>query len=135
MSVIKAGKLFEDALKDSGIHLIPGQEFLVKTIKKKGHLVLLINNDDKPSKFELDILNRAKSAAVYRKEPYKTNLTVGEKIKIYRKELKISLTELARKAKISKGSLGSIERNERPIGLIVLKRIANALKIDISLLV
>lgn len=130
---MKTGKLFEDALKKSGIDLHPGYELKVKVKKKGGHLELIVDNS-KLSPLEDEILKRSSRMASLPK-PYKPKISTGERIRYLRKVAKLSLSALAVKTGISKGSLGSIENRARSVGLNVLKRIAKALEVDISVLV
>ncbi len=129
---MKAGKLFENALKKAEIDLNDGDELNVKVKKKGRHLELIVDNSALPP-FEHEILNRSRQITSPAK-PYKPNLSTGERIRSLRKMASISLSALAEKTGISKGSLGSIENEERPAGLSTLKRIAEALKVNISVL-
>lgn len=130
---MKSGKLFEDALKKAGIDLHPGDELKVKVKKKGNHLELVVDNSSLTS-FEYEILKRSSRVGSPTKA-YKPSIPTGERIRNFRKAAGLSLNALAEKTGISKGSLGSIENEERPAGLSVLKRIAEALEIDVSVLV
>lgn len=130
---MKSGKLFEDALKKAGIDLHPGDELKVKVKKKGKHLELVVDNSNL-SPFEYEILKRSNRVASPTKS-YRPSISTGERIRNFRKVAGLSLSALAEKTGISKGSLGSIENEERPAGLNVLKRIAEALEIDVSVLV
>lgn len=130
---MKSGKLFEDALKKAGIDLQAGDELKIRVKKKGKHLELVVDNSNLSS-FEYEILKRSSRVASTTRA-YKPNISTGERIRNFRKAAGLSLNALAGKAGISKGSLGSIENEERPAGLSVLKRIAEALKIEVSVLV
>jgi DNA-binding XRE family transcriptional regulator len=130
---MKSGKLFEDALKKAGIELHPGDELKVK-VKKKGKYLELVINSSNLSPFEYEILRRSRRVASSGKA-YKPDMSPGERVRNLRKAAGLSLSALAEKSGVSKGSLGSIENDERSAGLNVLKRIAEALEIDVSVLV
>lgn len=130
---MKSGKLFEDALKRAGIDLHAGDELKIKVKKKGKHLVLVVD-DSNLSSFEYEILRRSSRVASPTKT-YSPNISTGERIRSFRKAAGLSLSALARKTGISKGSLGSIENEVRPAGLSVLKRIAEALEINVAVLV
>ena len=130
---MKSGKLFEDALKKAGIDLHPGDELKVKVKKKGKHLEFVVDNSDL-SPFEYEILKHSSRVASPAKA-YKPTISTGERIRNFRKSAGLSLSALSKKTGISKGSLGSIENEERSAGLNVLKRIAEALEIDVSVLV
>lgn len=130
---MKTGKLFEDALKKAGIDLQAGDELKIKVKKKGKHLELVVDNSNLLP-FEYEILKRSSQVASPTK-PYRPSLSTGERLRSLRKAAGLSLSALAKKTGISKGSLGSIENDERPAGLSILKRIAEALEIDISVLV
>lgn len=130
---MNAGKLFEDALKKAGIDLQAGDELNVKVKKKGKYLVLVVVNSNLSS-FEYEILRRS-SRVSSPTTPYRPSSSTGERLRSLRKASGLSLSALAKKTGISKGSLGSIENDERPAGLSILKRIAEALKIDVSVLV
>lgn len=122
-----------DALKKAGIELHPGDELKVRVKKKGKHLEFVVDNSS-PSSFEYEILRRSNQVRSPTRA-YKPNMSTGERIRNFRKAAGLSLSVLAEKTGISKGSLGSIENNERSAGLNVLKRIAEALEIDVSVLV
>ena len=128
---MKSGKLFEAALRKAGIDLSPGDELKVKVKKKGNHLELVVDNSNLSS-FEHEILKRSSRSTI---KPYKPNISTGQRIRTFRKAAGLSLSALSAKTGISKGSLGSIENQERSVGLSVLKRIAGALEIDVSVLV
>ena len=130
---MKTGKLFEDALKKAGIDLHAGDELNIKVKKKGKHLELVVDNSHL-TPFEYEILKRS-SRVASPTTPYRPSISTGERLRGLRKAAGLSLSALARKTGISKGSLGSIENDERPAGLSVLKRIAEALEIDVSVLV
>lgn len=58
----------------------------------------------------------------------------GELVRKRREELTISQEELADKAELHRTYIGDIERGERNVSLINIKKIANALDIPISTL-
>ena len=130
---MKAGKLFEEALKEAGIDLKAGTHLSVRVQDRDNHLHLVVT-PGKPSDFEREILTRSLRAA----EPmavYEPDLTFGETVRALRKAAGLTLEVLAIRAKMSKGSLGSIEKGERNAGLAVIKKIARALEVPLSLLV
>ena len=64
-----------------------------------------------------------------------TMTTVGERIKIYRKEKGFTQKELAEKANLSRSHIASIEGNQYTPSLTTLTEIAAALNIDSALLI
>lgn len=64
-----------------------------------------------------------------------TSLSIGEKIKSLRKEKKLTQTELAKKANISRSYLGDLERNRYNPSIETLNSIADALDSPRSLLI
>ncbi|MGL6186132.1 MAG: helix-turn-helix domain-containing protein [Clostridium chrysemydis] len=58
--------------------------------------------------------------------------SIGQKIKEFRKENKLTQVELAKKATISRSYLADIEKDRYNASLDTLKSIANALDINIS---
>ena len=129
---MKLGQLFEAALKEADIDLKPGTELNVHVKGKGKHLQLVV--DTTPvTDFEATILERSKKASSNQK-PYRPKLSVGESIRALRKTAGLTLDALAKKAGMSKGSLCSIEKNERPAGLAVLRKIAKAMNIPLSVL-
>jgi DNA-binding XRE family transcriptional regulator len=130
---MKAGKLFEDALKKADIELHDGNELRVRVRKTRGHLELVVDEFSQYD-FESEVLRRSSQLRSPTKA-YQPKLSIGERIHSLRKAARLSLNALAEKADISKGSLGSIEKDERSAGLNVLKRIAKALAVDISILI
>ena len=66
----------------------------------------------------------------------KSNSTIliqfGNRIKILRKEKRLSQEELAHKAGLHRTYIGMIERAEKNISLINIEKIANALEIKID---
>ncbi|HII4509564.1 helix-turn-helix transcriptional regulator [Clostridium perfringens] len=62
-------------------------------------------------------------------------MNIGDRIKFYRKEKKLNQTELANKSGISRNALSNYELNKRKPTIEVLKKIANALEINIAYLV
>ncbi len=125
---MKLGTLFEDALKEAHIELTSGTELKIKVKKAKGHLYLVV---DDVSKFEKEILNRSKKVTG-KETPYRPELTTGEKIRALRLGLGFTLNELAQKAEMSKGSLCSIEKGNRSIGLQVLRKLATAMGVRLE---
>ncbi len=130
---MKAGKLFEAALKLADIDLVAGTELKVQVKRKGSHLQLVVNAPQ-PTTFEALILDRSKKASSSQ-TPYRPTLSLGETIRTLRKSAGLTLDALAKKAGMSKGSLCSIEKDERPAGLAILKRLAKAMGIPVSLLV
>jgi DNA-binding XRE family transcriptional regulator len=131
---MKAGQLFEAALKLADIDLKPGTELNVHVKGKGKHLQLVVDQPEAFTDFEASILERSKKASTS-KTPYQPKLSVGESIRALRKTAGLTLDALAKKAEMSKGSLCSIEKNERPAGLTVLRKIAKAMNIPVSVLV
>jgi DNA-binding XRE family transcriptional regulator len=130
---MKAGQLFEAALKVAEIDLKPGTNLNVH-VKGKGKHLQLVVDSPQLNDFESIILERSKKASSTQ-APYQPKLSIGESIRALRKAAGLTLDKLASKAEMSKGSLCSIEKNERPAGLAVLKKIAKALNISVSVLV
>jgi len=62
-------------------------------------------------------------------------MPVGEKVRTLRKAAGLTLVAVASKAGMTKGSLCSIEKGERPVELAVLKKISKALGVSITVLV
>ena len=120
---MKLGTLFEDALKEAHIELTTGTELKIKVKKEKGHLYLVV---DDVSKFEREILSRSKKVTG-KETPYHPALTSGERIRALRLGLGLTLNDLAKKADMSKGSLCSIEKGTRSIGLQVMRKLAAAM--------
>lgn len=129
---MSVGKLFEEALEKAGIELHAGDELQVK-VKKRGRALALAVSK-MPSPFEEEILRRS-SRVESPARAYRPSLSTGEKIRTLRKSAGLSLAALAERAGMSKGSLGSIENEERSVGLGVLKRIADGLGVDVGVLV
>ena len=129
---MKAGRLFERALKQADINLTAGTELTVQ-VKSRGNHLHLIVSPPVMSKFEETILERSKKAGLVH-EIYQPHLPVGEMIRALRKASGQTLESLSKKAKLSKGSLGSIEKGDRPVGLAVLKKLAQALGIPLAML-
>jgi DNA-binding XRE family transcriptional regulator len=130
--IMKNGLLFERALEEADITLVAGTELKV-TVKKKGAHLRLVVNESLNTDFENSILSRANQLPSSMKE-YIPKLLTGEKIKALRMANNLTLQKLADKAELSRGTLGSIEKGKRSVGLEVLKRIAMALKVSISAL-
>ena len=130
---MNAGKLFEAALKQADMDLKPGTEFKVQVTGNGKHLRLVLT-PPVLSEFERVVLERSKTP-IEGKEPYRPNLSVGEKIRALRKGSGLTLDVLANKAGMSKGSLCSIEKGERSAGLTVLKKLAKALGVPLDCLV
>ena len=130
---MKVGKLFEAALKEADINLKEGTALSIKVTGKGKHLQLVVS-PPQLTEFESVILDRAKGVP-NSKAPYQPKLSLGETIRTLRKAAGLTLAKLAAKANISKGSLCSIEKGERPAGLAVLRKLAAAMNIPISVLV
>ena len=129
---MKAGRLFEKALKQADISLTAGTELKVQVRRQGNHLHLIVS-PPVMSKFEETILERSKRAGLVH-EVYQPDLPVGEKIRALRKASGQTLEALSKKAKLSKGSLGSIEKGDRPVGLAILKKLAQALGVSLAVL-
>jgi transcriptional regulator with XRE-family HTH domain len=61
--------------------------------------------------------------------------TLGENIRVYRRNLKWSQEKLAEKANLHRNYIGDIERGEENVSVDALMRIALALKVQLSDLV
>jgi DNA-binding XRE family transcriptional regulator len=131
---MKAGRLFEDALKQAHITLKPGAEMKVK-VQGKGENLHLVVRTSGVSEFEASILERSRKAVVEDLKPYNPKMPVGERIRTLRKSAGLTLDAVASKAEMTKGSLCSIEKGERSVGLAVLKKISKALGVSITVLV
>lgn len=59
---------------------------------------------------------------------------LGQRIKEYRIQRKLSQEELAAKANVHRTYIGMIERGEKNITITNLKKISDALEVDISIL-
>ena len=129
---MKAGHLFEKALQEADIELKPGTEIKVKVKTKGGHLRLVIDKSN-ITDFEATVLQRSHDS-LQTARPYSPKLPVGQKIRSLRMGRGLTLQKLASKAGMSRGSLGSIEKGERSVGLEVLKRISNALDLPVACL-
>jgi len=129
---MKAGRLFEAALKLADIELKSGTELKVR-VKGKGKHLQLVVASPQPTEFEATILERSKKFSDS-KANYQPELSVGEAIRALRKTAELTLDALAKKADMSKGSLCSIEKGERQAGLAVLRKIAKALNVPLSVL-
>ena len=131
---MKAGRLFEDALREAHIDLKPGTEMKVK-VQGRGDNLHLVVRPAGISKFEASLLERSQRAAVDELKPYSPKMPVGERIRTLRKAAGLTLEAVASKAGMTKGSLCSVEKGERPCGLAVAKKIAKALRISVAALV
>ena len=131
---MKAGRLFEAALKQAHITLKPGAEMKV-SVQGKGENLHLVVRPSEMNEFEASLLNRSRNNSGENLKAYNPKMTVGERIRALRKATGLTLEELASRAQISKGSLCSIEKGDRLAGLAVLKKIAKALGVLISVLV
>lgn len=131
---MKAGRLFEDALKEAHIDLKPGTEMKVKVQGKGSNLHLVVRHAG-ISEFEASILERSQRASVDDLKPYNPKMPIGERIRTLRKTAGLTLEAVASKAEMTKGSLCSIEKGERPCGLAVAKKIAKALGISVAALI
>jgi DNA-binding XRE family transcriptional regulator len=129
---MKAGQLFEAALKHADLDLEAGAEYLVR-VTGKGKQLRLVLAPPEPTEFETTILARSKNASSS-KAHYEPKLFVGETIRALRKTAGLTLESLAAKSEMSKGSLCSIEKGERSAGLSVLRKIAKALQIPVGML-
>lgn len=130
---MKAGKLFEIALKEADIDLKPGEELKVE-VKGSARNLRLVVTPPRLSEFEASILKRANEFS-QSKVPYQPTLSLGETIRGLRKTAGLTLESLAKKVGMSKGSLCSIEKGERQVGLIVLKKLAKVMNVPISILI
>ncbi len=131
---MKAGRLFENALKQARITLKTGAEMKVKVQGKGGNLHLVVQPSG-ISEFEASILERSTKTSVKNLKPYNPKMPVGERIRTLRKAAGLTLTAVASKAGMTKGSLCSIEKGERPVGLAGLKKISKALGVSLASLV
>lgn len=59
----------------------------------------------------------------------------GDNVKKFRKKRKFSQDELAKKASLHRTYIGSIERSERNVSLINVKKIAKALDVSVESLI
>ncbi len=133
LSIMKPGRLFENALKQAHIDLKPGTEIQVK-VRGKGNSLHLVVGPSGISEFEASILERSQRA-VEDLKPYDPKMPVGERIRTLRKTAGLTLEAVASKADMTKGSLCSIEKGERPCGLAVVRKIAKALRISVTALI
>ena len=131
---MKAGRLFENALKLAHITLKPGEEMKVR-VQGRGDSLHLIVRSSRMSEFEASILERSQKTSTQDLKPYNPKMPVGERIRTLRKAANRTLDSVASKAGMTKGSLCSIEKGERPAGLTTLKKISKALEISITVLV
>lgn len=131
---MKAGRLFESALKQARIDLRPGAEMQVK-VKGRGERLQLVVSPAGISEFEASILERSQKVSLEGLKRYSPKMPVGQRIRALRKASELTLEALASKAGLTKGSLGSIEKGDRSVGLMVLKKIAKALGIPVRLLI
>jgi DNA-binding XRE family transcriptional regulator len=129
---MRAGKLFEAALKKAEIELKTGTEIKIQVRGKGSHLKLVVS-PPKTTPFEAEIMKRAKSAELTG-EVYNPDLPVGEMIRVLRKSAGMTLEALALKADMSKGSLCSIEKGSRSVGLAIMKKLAKALGVSVNVL-
>jgi hypothetical protein len=86
---VKAGRLFEQALKNAGIDLRTGTELKVQVKEKGDHLRLGVSSA-KPSEFEAQVLARSRNA-IGSKAAYQPELSVGETIRDLRKAAGLTL--------------------------------------------
>lgn len=133
MTKASAARLFEQALNEADIDLKPGTEIKVKVQKKGKHLRLVVA-PTALTKFEASILERSKQVSSDLK-PYQPKIPLGERIRVLRKAAGLTIASLASKADLSKGSLCSIEKGDRPAGLAVLCKIAKAIGCPVAVLV
>lgn len=129
---MKAGRLFEKALKQAQITLKPGTEMKIQVQGKGAKLQLVVSASNA---FENIILERSRKVSIDALKPYNPKVPVGERIRVIRQATGLTLDTVASKAEITKGSLCSIEKGERSVGLTVLKKISKALGISITALV
>ncbi len=129
---MKTGHLFEKALQEADIELKPGTEIKVKVRIKSGHLRLVIDKAN-ITDFEATVLERSHDSS-HSARHYSPKLPIGQKIRSLRLGRGLTLQKLALKADMSRGSLCSIEKGERSVGLEVLKRISKALDIPVACL-
>ena len=57
-------------------------------------------------------------------------LTPGESLRIYRRNAKMTLTEVSRRSGIPKGHLSAMEHGKRPMGRIIARKLASAVGCD-----
>ena len=131
---MKAGRLFENALKQAQLNLKPGTDLKVR-VQGKGKKPHLVVRPSGISEFEASILERSQKGSMENFKPHNPKMPVGERIRILRKAAGKTLDSVASKAGMTKGSLCSIEKGERPVGLAVLKKISKALGVSITVLV
>jgi DNA-binding XRE family transcriptional regulator len=131
---MKAGRLFEDALKEAQITLKAGSEMKVK-VQGKGAKLHLVVRPSGISEFEASILERSAKASVEDLKAYTPKMPVGERIRTLRKAAGLTLDVVASRAEMTKGSLCSIEKGKRSVGLSVLKKISKALGVSVTVLV
>jgi len=79
-------------------------------------------------------LSVAKEYNIFEKETYMANINkqVGQKIRGYREKKKWTQEQLALEANLHRAYIGQIERGEKNIGLINLKKIAKTLNISVK---
>lgn len=82
----------------------------------------------------IEVLSRSlkrnpKSATEYFK-PTDIVITPGKKLRFQRKQMELSLSDLAKKTGIPKSNLSAMENESRPIGLKVAKILAESLGIN-----
>ena len=131
---MKAGRLFEKALKQAHLTLKSGVELKIR-VQGRGENLHFVVRPSEISEFETSILERSTKVSVEGMKPYDPKMPVGERIRTLRKTAGLTLDAVATKADITKGSLCSIEKGERPAGLAVLKRVSKALGVSITVLV
>ena len=131
---MRVGRLFEVALKHAQLSLKPGAEMMVK-VHGRGQKIHLVVQPSGISKFEASILERSKKIVLENIKPYSPKMPAGERIRTLRITAGMTLNTVASKAGMTKGSLCSIEKGERAVGLAVLKKLSKALGVSISVLV
>lgn len=131
---MKAGRLFENALKQAHIHLKPGTEMKI-LVQGKGENLHLVVQPSNMNNFEISILERSHKASTKTLKPYRSKMLVGERIRTLRKAAGLTLEATAVKAGMTKGSLCSVEKGERSVGLAVLKKISKALGTSVTALI
>lgn len=68
--------------------------------------------------------------AKYSKDDKAFLMKIGNRIKKFRTEAELSQEKLAFESELDRTYIGSVERGERNIAVINLKKIANALRIE-----
>ncbi|CAM6000264.1 unnamed protein product [Sphagnum balticum] len=124
---MKAGRLFENALKEAHITLKPGAEMKVK-VQGKGENLRLVVRPSGISEFESSVLERSQRASIEDLKAYRPQMPVGERIRTLRKAAGLTLDAVATKAGMTKGSLCSLEKGERRQVLRFLRNLPKLLE-------